>query len=366
MLEGARRLAGQAPQQRSLLIGQFQQPGPGEQSEGRLQHRNQQQSQHQQDAQQQRLGRQFIEIRIGGPPDPPARERLQLEHQPLAEQCSDRQHHRQLKQLAAAALPPSDQCSGSGDDHCHQQASVPETVHRFRPEQRRDRHPHQAASRAQPLGDHQGRRHQHRQRADRALEPELGALHQQQQGQRQQGMAHFKSGPFAAHHQQHHGAGGQRLEEMAEPDRRLRFPPDLAEVVENVVGLRTDRLPLAGDQISRPHLDGGNSLFGELRFDQLLAEVGIRAQIAAALERAGEQLGGERPCRRLFGHEITHLQPHRFPELPLGETAHQPLAEHAVSRSAQGVIPGETLVFAAFLQPALFVRVEIDRSDPRR
>ena len=44
--------------------------------------------------------------------------------------------------------------------------------------------------------------------------------------------------------------------------------------------------------------------------------------------------------------------------------AHQPLTEHAVCGLPDNVVPGETVLIAALLQPDLFVCIEIDGTDP--
>jgi hypothetical protein len=58
VLKGARRLAGEPPQQGPLQVGQLQQPGLGHQPERRFHQRRQQQPQHQQPRQHQPLGHQ--------------------------------------------------------------------------------------------------------------------------------------------------------------------------------------------------------------------------------------------------------------------------------------------------------------------
>ena len=99
-------------------------------------------------------------------------------------------------------------------------------------------------------------------------------------------MANLEIGAFSTHHQHHHPAGGQGFNEMLKPNPRLRFPSHPAEVIEHVVGLGTDRLPFAGDQIALSHFDGGDHLFGELLLNQLFAQIGIGAQVATAPQGA--------------------------------------------------------------------------------
>ena len=105
-------------------------------------------------------------------------------------------------------------------------------------------------------------------------------------------MANFKSRSFPSHHQQHHAASNEGFQKTAQPDQGLGFALHFSEKVKNVVGLGADRLALSCDEISFPHVDGGDPLFGQLLFNQLFAEVGIGAQIAAALKAAHKQLAG--------------------------------------------------------------------------
>ena len=305
MFKGPWGFAGEAAQQRPFLIRQLQQPCPGEQAEGSFQHRDQQQAEHQHNPQQQGIGSQFIQAWIQASPEPQAGEGLQLQQQPLAHKGADRQQHRQLQQLAAAALTARDQGPSGGHACRHQQAAIPKPLHGFWPEQRGHPHPDQPATGAQSLRQQQAGRHKDGQRAHGSLEPEFRSLHQQQQPHRQQGVAHFQARPFAPHHQQHHCAGCSGFNKPLEPDQRLGFAAHAAEIIQHVVGLGADRLAFAGDEIPLAHLDGGDGLFGQLFFDQLFAQVWVGAQVAAAAQGAGEHLAGQGArCRWLQGNRL--------------------------------------------------------------
>ena len=259
-----------------------------------------------------------------------------------------------MQQLSPAALASGDQPAHRCDGHGNQQAPVPKSVDGNGPKQGCHGHPDQAAAGPQTLRQDQRRWNEHRQRTDRALEPEFGHLHQQQQAQGQQGLAHLQSRLFATHHQQHDSAGSQRLGEASQPDQRSRFASHQTEVIEHIKGLGADRFAFARDQIPLANVDGGDPLLGELLFDQLLAEVGISAQIAAALQAAHQHLHRQRPgwCR---GHRLDlQLQGRGLPQLIHGKAADQSLAEHPFGRVPHLLVPGEALLIGAALQPDLF------------
>ena len=364
VFKGSRGFAGEAAQQGALLIRQFQQPRPGEQAKGALEHRDQQQAEHQQNTEHKGIGGQFIQAWIQISPEPQAGDRLQLQQQPLPHKGANRQQHRELQQLAAAALTACDQGPSGGHRCRHNQATVPQPLDGFWPEQSGHPHPDQAAAGAEAFRQHQGGRHQHGQRAHGAFEPELGSLHQQQQAHRQQRVAHLQARPFTPHHQQHHGAGCSGFNEPLEPDQRLGFAAHAAEIIQHVVGLGTDQLALAGDQIPLAHLDGGDGLFGQLFLDQLFAQVRIGAQVAAAAEDAGEHLAGQGACRFWLQDNRLQLLVGGLAQLLNGQVAHQPLAEHAISGAAHRFIPGQMLPFAASFQPPFLLIRQVHRPDP--
>ena len=269
-----------------------------------------------------------------------------------------------MQQLAAAALTTCDQGPSGGHRCRHNQATVPQPLDGFWPEQSGHPHPDQAAAGAEAFRQHQGGRHQHSQRTHGAFEPELGSLYQKQQAHRQQRVAHLKARPFAPHHQQHHGAGCSGFNKPLEPDQRLGFAAHAAEIIQHVVGLGTDRLALTGDQIPLAHLNGGDGLFCQLFLDQLFAQVRVGAQVAAAAQGAGEHLASQGSRRRLLHRDGVQLQVSGLAQLLNGQIAHQPLTEHAIRRAAHRGIPGQMLLFAALFQPCLLLIRQVHRPDP--
>ena len=177
-------------------------------------------------------------------------------------------------------------------------------------------------------------------------------------------MADFKPGTLSSHHQEHHAAGSEGFEKTTQPDQRLGFALHFSEKVKNVVGLRADRFPLSCNEISLPHIDGGDPLFGQLFFNQLFAEDGVGAQVAASLQAACQELAGQGTGRRVVDDVTLQLKTGGLTELIHRKGAYQSLAEHAVRGLPDNVVPGEMFFMAALLQPDLFIRTEIDRTDP--
>ena len=195
------------------------------------------------------------------------------------------------------------------------------------------------------------------------MKPKLGDLNKQQQGQCQEAVAHFQPRPLTPHDQKHDAAGCKCFGEATEPDQRLCFSTNLAEVVEHIECLWADGLTLSGDQITLANFNGGNSLFGELFFDQLFAQKRIGAEVAAPLKTADQQLRGQ--CSGGFRGNLIRLELDRCGSLQLidSQAADQTLAEHALGGASYLVVPGEMLNFVALFQPDLFCRVEVHRAD---
>ena len=123
---------------------------------------------------------------------------------------------------------------------------------------------------------------------------------------------------------------------MQQPGANKRPAVHEAEIVENGVGLRTDRLPLARDQLPLAHVDGGNALLREQVFNQPLGEGGVDAQIAAALQIAGQQ-ASPNPAARF--RQALQLQQCGLLQLLTGHTADDALLQHAALGLGELLLP---------------------------
>ena len=141
---------------------------------------------------------------------------------------------------------------------------------------------------------------------------------------------------------------------------------DLAEVLEHVIFLGADRFPFARDQAALGHLNGGNTLFGDQRFDLALTEHGVGAEVACSLQRAGQQLAAQAAGRVSWLPKVVELQGGRIAKLGERQGVHQPLAQHAVGRTTDRGLPLRGGLGHLLGQPLLFFRAEIYRAHPIR
>ena len=204
VLKGAGGFTGEAPQQGPLQVGQLQQPGPGEQVEGALHQRTEQEAHHQQPHHQQGFPGQ-----VGGQGQRGLRAEQgpQLQQQPLQGQGPQGQQQGQLQQLGPTALASRQHRGGGGHGGGHHHSAIQSAIEGHGPEQGGPGQPGQPGGRAQALGQQQGGGHQQGQRAHRRPQPKLEALHPHQHRQGQQGLARFEGGAPAAADQHDHGAG---------------------------------------------------------------------------------------------------------------------------------------------------------------
>ena len=122
-----------------------------------------------------------------------------------------------------------------------------------------------------------------------------------------------------------------------------------AEVIEHIEGLGADRFALARNQIPLADVNRRDALFGELFFDQLLAQVGVSAEVAAPLKAAHQHLD-----RQGLGGVRRHglalqLQGCCLLQLCHREAADQSLTQHPFRRLSHLVVPGQPLLIAALL-----------------
>ena len=353
VLEGARRLARQAPQQGPFQIGQLQQPGAGEQVEEAFHHRCQQQTRHQQATHHQRLAHQ-----IDGRHAPGLAQQRQLQQQPLQQQGSGGEQHRELQQLSPAALAARQHRGTGRHRRTQQQAFGHQGTHGLAPQQRCTGQPGQTAGGAQPLGQQQGGWHQQHQGAGQGPQPEPHRLHRQQNHQAEQGLTRLQAG-FPAPLQQHHQRRRRGcFEEVAHPGQGSGTPVHQPEVIEHVEGLLADRFPLAGDQIPLGHREGGDALLGDQFFDAPLAQGGIGAQVGLPLQGVADQAG---PQGAGHGWLAFQLQVGGGEQLALGHTAAEPLAEHAQLGLAHIALPAGQGLGRLAAQPLALLAGERDR-----
>ena len=140
----------------------------------------------------------------------------------------------------------------------------------------------------------------------------------------------------------------------------------LTEVIQNGIGLRADGFSLAGDQAALRDFDGGDALLGDQGLDFALAKNWIGAQVAGALERAGEKFAAEGACWIAWFTELLQLQSCGFAQLCHRQGVHKPLAEHAVASIAKGVLPSLGGGVGLAGEPALLLWSQVHRTDSFR
>ena len=123
---------------------------------------------------------------------------------------------------------------------------------------------------------------------------------------------------------------------MGQPDQGQRPPVDQPEIIEHVIGLGTDQLALAHDQLAAANADRGQALLGEQVLDQALAQGGIEPQVVTPQQGLGHQAGTELAPRR---RQALELHRGRLLQLAAGHAGHQALAQHAPLGGAQLLLP---------------------------
>ena len=190
VLKRARRLTGKAPQQGPFQVGQFQQPGAGNQSKETLHQRGEQQAHHQQPPHQQRLAEQLNR----GDAGLRSRQQGQLRQRQLQQESADGQDHRQLQKFGPAALTTGHH-GGNGRNGAAQQKALGHHGGEWPPpEQGGAGQPGQATNHAEPLGQQQGGGHQQYQRTGQRAQPQAHRLHRQQDAKAQQSLARLQTG----------------------------------------------------------------------------------------------------------------------------------------------------------------------------
>ena len=114
-------------------------------------------------------------------------------------------------------------------------------------------------------------------------------MDERQQAQGEERLTGLQADPAVSDQQHHHAGGGQCFREVLQPGANQGAPVDQAEVVEDRIGLLTDRFSLPGDQFTFPHLNGGDPLLGEQVLQHPLAEGRVDAEVGAPLQGIGDQ-----------------------------------------------------------------------------
>ena len=162
VLKGSRGLARQTAQERTLQVGQFQQPGPGQQAEKGFDQGCHQEPSHQQASKQQGFAEQ-IHLGDGA---------AALQQQPLQRQGPTGEEHRQLQEFSAAALATGGDGGKGADQGCHQQARAHQGPHGEGPKQAGRSEPGEAAAGAEALGEQERCWDQQHQGAGQGAKPE--------------------------------------------------------------------------------------------------------------------------------------------------------------------------------------------------